>query len=56
MVLKFNSIRFFLENKFKTFIDTLLEACENDPDFTNDDVRDEVITMMFAVTIISIKH
>ncbi|CAI6354070.1 unnamed protein product [Macrosiphum euphorbiae] len=36
------------KNKFKTFIDTLLEASENDPDFTNTDIRDEVITMMFA--------
>ncbi|VVC26884.1 Cytochrome P450,Cytochrome P450, E-class, group IV,Cytochrome P450, conserved site [Cinara cedri] len=35
-------------NKFKTFVDTLFEACEKDPDFTDDDVRDEVITMMFA--------
>ncbi|XP_025410296.1 cytochrome P450 4C1-like [Sipha flava] len=36
------------KNKFKTFIDTLLEASENDPDFTDANVRDEVITMMFA--------
>lgn len=42
---------FVLENRFKTFVDTLFEACENDPDFTDDDIRDEVITMMFAVTI-----
>lgn len=39
-------------NKFKTFIDALLEANENDPDFTDADIRDEVITMMFAVMII----
>lgn len=43
---------FFSEIKFKTFIGTLLEASENDPDFTDVDIRDEVITMMFAVIII----
>lgn len=32
-------------------MDALLEANENDPDFTDADVRDEVITMMFAVMI-----
>lgn len=46
-----NLIWFFLESKFKTFIDTLLEANKNDQDFTNADVRDEVITMMFAVKL-----
>lgn len=48
-VLFYFTFYYVLENRFKTFIDTLLEASENDPQFTNVDVRDEVLTMMFAV-------
>ncbi|XP_050530172.1 cytochrome P450 4C1-like [Daktulosphaira vitifoliae] len=37
-----------LGNKFRTFMDCLLLANESDPDFSDDDVLDEVITMLYA--------
>lgn len=42
----------FLENeKLKVFLDILLELKEAGNTFTDDDLRDEVVTMMVGVSI-----
>jgi len=39
----------YIEKSLKVFLDTLLELNEVDMDFSDDEIRDEVLNMMFAV-------
>jgi len=41
---------YFLEKRSKVFLDTLFELNEAGANFSNDDIRDEVVTMMIGVS------
>lgn len=41
------------EKKTKVFIDVLLELSDGGTDFSDDDIRDEVITMIIGVNILN---
>ena len=41
----------FIEERL-AFLDLLIKASETDPDFTDDDIREEVDTVMFAVILL----
>lgn len=40
-----------LEKRLKVFLDTLLELNEAGANFSDDEIRDEVVTMMIGVSI-----
>lgn len=41
---------YYLEKHSKVFLDTLFELNEARANFSNDDIRDEVVTMMIGVS------
>lgn len=42
---------YFLEKRLKVFLDTLLELNDAGANFSFDEIRDEVVTMMIGVCI-----
>jgi len=40
-----------VEKRLKVFLDTLLELNDAGANFTDDEIRDEVVTMMIGVSI-----
>jgi len=44
-------IVYYLGNKLKVFLDTLFELNEAGANFSDDDIKDEVVTMMIGVSI-----
>lgn len=40
-----------IEKRLKVFLDTLLDLNDAGANFTNDEIRDEVVTMMIGVSI-----